>query len=177
MPGSSLLRKTIYVLLSVFIFANLSSCIFFNMASEMKKPEEDIVANYKGRKIVLGTEGGFASIRNERIILFGAVLDEDSYVLGRVYEHNSASKEYHQIKKLDGEQVHHILSLFKKASKSVRTFNHPGNMSTFMNEYNHGKMVNQYIWGEAGVAVPEKLTETYSEILKTIKSNSEMLLK
>ncbi len=115
------------------------------------------VAKYKGSKITIGTEGGTAKIRDEKIILHS----------GQVYEHDVVKNEYKYLKTLSGKDARRVFSMFDGAAKS--SFNHPGTSSSFVQQDHNGDISYYYIWGEEGVEVPEYVLSGYTEILKIIR--------
>jgi hypothetical protein len=117
------------------------------------------VANYKGKKVIVGTEGGVVSMRNETIILYS----------GQVFYHNSVINEYKYLKTLPAKKTKQVFKLIKSPRLPHKQFNHPGNMSTFLEYYKRQKLVKSYIWGEPGIDVPPALDKTYSEIINILK--------
>jgi hypothetical protein len=142
--------------------AILIICLAVWQGCAVQKPADPTkidVGNYKGRKIIVGTEGGPASLRNETIIL----------VSGEMYYHNNFVKDYKYLKTLNKTQKKAVFKLANNPALPHEGFNHPGNMSTFFEKYNHQKLDHKYVWGEPGVEVPEGLDQTYSGIINIIK--------
>ncbi len=114
------------------------------------------VVKYKGIKIIIGTEGGKAKIRQEKIILRS----------GQIYDHNIDKNEYKYIKTLTGKDVRHVFSVFSGAP--ITSYNHPGTTSNYVEEDHNGKISFYYMWGEEGVEVPGFILSGYTEIVKII---------
>jgi hypothetical protein len=134
--------------------------IFASLAFQKAPGPNDIdVPTYKGKKIVLGTEGGVVAMRNETIILYS----------GQVYYHNTVINEYKFLKTLNSKQQKKVFKLIRNPKLPHKDFQHPGNMSTFLEYYQNNKLKKSYTWGEPGVEVPPALDKTYSEIINIIK--------
>jgi hypothetical protein len=117
------------------------------------------VEHYTGKKIVIGTEGGLVSMRNETIILY----------TGQVYYHNNVINEYKYLKTLDKKQLKTVFKLIRTPGLPGKRFNHPGKMITFLQYYKNQKLIKDYAWGEPGVEIPAALDKTYSGIINIVK--------
>lgn len=115
------------------------------------------VAKYKGQKIVIGNENPSAGLRDETIILHS----------GQVYTHEKGKDEYKFQKKISNGDVHRIFGMIDRAA--ISSFNHPGDLSSFIEAYSHGKVTSYYIWGERGIEVPKYILEDYTAILKIVR--------
>ncbi len=139
---------------SLFCFALLLSFSF-----QTSQPGTIDIAHYPGKKIIVGTEGGIVSMRNETIILDN----------GKVYYHNNVIDEYKYLKTLDKKQTQKVFKLIRKPGLPGAKFTHPGKMSTFLQYYKNQKLKKDYIWGEPGVDIPSALDVAYSGIINTVK--------
>jgi len=135
-------------------------CIITVYAYGVKKGGEDDkidVTKYKGQKIVIGNENPSAGLRDETIILHS----------GQVFSHVKGKDEYKFQKKISKGDIHHIFGMIGRAA--ISSYNHPGDLSSFIEAYDHSKVTNYYIWGERGIEVPGYILEDYTEILKIVR--------
>jgi hypothetical protein len=145
--------KALYFFFLVF---GISLSFSFQKAPDVSVIDVD---HYTGRKVVVGTEGGIVAMRNETVILRS----------GEVYYHNNVVNEYKYLKKLSKKQVRRVFHLAANPGLPHKKFEHPGNMSTFLQEFKNQRLIKNFVWGEPGVDVPPTLDKVYSEIINIIK--------
>jgi len=143
--------------LFLFLVLGIASGFGFQKAVDPKTID---VEHYNGPKIILGTEGGIIAMRNETVILRS----------GEVYYHNNVVKnDYRYLKTLNRKDVKRVFHLARNPGLPMGKYNHPGNMSTFLQLYRRQKLIKNFVWGEPGLEIPASLDKSYSGIINIIK--------
>jgi len=138
--------------------------ILFTVTSYAQKTKSDplnldsITAKSKNY-IVAGSGGGFSG----EIIQY--------YVLsnGSVYRSETLKKETSLYKKLSKKDTKSLFKKLKALHLEKIDFNHPGNMSHFIEEHKKGN-VHSVKWGDSAMKVPEQVNSFYKFLMDKISS-------
>lgn len=141
-------------------YFTLLACSLLIIFAGCKTSKPISLESYKGKKLIIGNSGGATGA-----ILTWYILDN-----GKIYVTKSIQDEPKELKKLPKSTTN---SLFEKAQAlelSKDEFNHPGNMTYFIEFVSPPAPSNKIKWGDNAFNVPEKYLNFYKETLSIIQS-------
>lgn len=135
------------ILFSAFMLTLFASC-----SSTGKVTNEPI-----GKRLKFGNGGGFTGIYTSYEL-------HDDGLLFALKSDNSKQ----QLKKLRKKQTREIFELAEKLKVSQPGFDHPGNMTSFIN-YEANGVTTEYKWGETNITVPAGIQDLYTKLNTIVK--------
>jgi amino acid permease len=135
------------ILLTLFV------AVFFASCSSPGKITNDT----DSQRLIFGSGGGFT----------GMYTSYGLYEDGRLFSLLADSTQK-QLKKLRKKQTRDIFALANNLKLAIPAFNHPGNMSSFINFRVYG-VSTEYKWGDPNVSVPGEIKDFYSQLNAIVK--------
>ena len=117
----------------------------------------DSVAAKSKCYMVAGSGGGFS----------GQVIQYYIFSTGDVYRTKSLSKESTLFMTLSKKQTKNIFKKLKALQLEKMDFNHPGNMTYFIEQHKK-ENVHTVKWGDNAAQVPSNVSAFYKELMDTI---------